>query len=299
MGFEVSGLGPFVIPFGDGFAHGLPFEFHAVGIVDDAVEDGIREGRLADNIVPCLDGQLAGDHGRGPTVSLFDDLHQVAALGGGQPVRAPVIEDQQLGFRDAAEQAGETPVTVGQFQLFEQTWHPLVNHGDAVAAGGLRQGAAEPGLADPAGTGDDQVALVGDPSAGEQALEQRLVEAAPGAVIDIFRAGADMAQSGSAQAGLIAPGLPAGSLAIEEQAQPFGMGQIGGAVLSLQVGKGFGHAVEAQGFQGIVGWVDEHEYPFSVEVIGATDVDMSDGRLLRGADAGLAIEPILQDRMDR
>jgi len=48
-------------------------------------------------------------------------------------------------------------------------------------------------LPTPQGAGDDQVALVGDPSAGEQALEQRFIEAAARAVIDIFRAGANMA----------------------------------------------------------------------------------------------------------
>ena len=38
----------FVIHFGDGFAHGLPLEFEAVGVMDDAIEDGICEGRVAE-----------------------------------------------------------------------------------------------------------------------------------------------------------------------------------------------------------------------------------------------------------
>jgi len=56
------------------------------------------------------------------------------------------------------------------------------------------------GLGDPTGAGDDQAALVGDPFAGELALEQCLVEAAPGVASDIFRAGAHMAQPGRAHA---------------------------------------------------------------------------------------------------
>ena len=110
----------------------------------------------------------------------------------------------------------------------------------------------------PARAGDDQVALVSNPFAGEQALEQGFVEAAPGAVIDIFRTGAHMAQPGGAYTGLIAPGLPAGRLAVGEQTQPFGMGQIGGPVLGLHLGEGFGHAVEPQGFQAVEGWMVEH-----------------------------------------
>jgi len=85
---------------------------------------------------------------------------------------------------------------MGQFKLFEEAGHPFVNHGDALTAGRLRQGAAEPGLSDPTGAGDDQVAPVGDPLAGKQALEQCLIEAAPRTVINIFRAGAHMAQPG-------------------------------------------------------------------------------------------------------
>ena len=89
-------------------------------------------------------------------------------------------------FRDTAEQAGEAPVAVSKFQLFEEARHSLLGHSDAVATGRLCQCAAEPSLADPTGAGDSQVRLVGDPSSGEQALEQGLVEAAARAAIHIF-----------------------------------------------------------------------------------------------------------------
>jgi len=38
---------------------------------------------------------------------------------------------------------------VGQFELFEEARQPFVEHRDAIAAGGLRQRAAEPCLAHP------------------------------------------------------------------------------------------------------------------------------------------------------
>lgn len=37
----------------------------------------------------------------------------------------------------------------------------------------------------------------------------------------------------------------------------------------------------------------------SVEVIGTTDVGVGDGRLLRGAGTGLALQPILQNGLER
>lgn len=35
-----------------GQTHGLHFELEAVGVVNDVVEDSVRKGRLADDIVP-------------------------------------------------------------------------------------------------------------------------------------------------------------------------------------------------------------------------------------------------------
>ena len=32
-----------------------------VGVVNEAVEDGVGEGRFVDDGVPCVDGQLTGD----------------------------------------------------------------------------------------------------------------------------------------------------------------------------------------------------------------------------------------------
>jgi hypothetical protein len=69
---------------------------------------------------------------------------------------------------------------VRQFQLVEEPWQALVERGGAGAAGGLGERAGQPGLADTAGTCDDQVAFLGDPFSGQELLEQGFVEAAPG-----------------------------------------------------------------------------------------------------------------------
>jgi len=41
-------------------SHRTALEGDAVGVVEQAVEDVVAEGRIADNIVPVLDGDLAG-----------------------------------------------------------------------------------------------------------------------------------------------------------------------------------------------------------------------------------------------
>jgi len=39
-------------------------EFDAMGVLEETVENHIRDGRLTDGLVPVRHRQLAGDHGR-------------------------------------------------------------------------------------------------------------------------------------------------------------------------------------------------------------------------------------------
>ena len=55
-----------------------------MGVVDDAVEDGVGDCGLADDVVPSIDRDLAGDEGGAAAVALLDDLEQIAALVGGE-----------------------------------------------------------------------------------------------------------------------------------------------------------------------------------------------------------------------
>jgi hypothetical protein len=50
-----------------------------MGVVDEAVEDGVGIGRVADHLVPFVDGDLAGENGRAAAVAFFEDLVEVAA----------------------------------------------------------------------------------------------------------------------------------------------------------------------------------------------------------------------------
>ena len=152
----------------------------------EAVEDGVGEGRLADDFVPRLDRQLAGNQRRAGAVTVFDNLHQVAPLAGRQSIRTPVIEDEQIGLGERAEQTLEAADTVCEIEIGEQARRPRVMHGVAVATGFLRQRATEPRLADTARPGDEQITFVGDPAAGRQLLKESLIEFAGAAIIDVL-----------------------------------------------------------------------------------------------------------------
>ena len=94
-------------------------------------------------------------------------------------------------------------------------------------------------------------------------MVERLVEATPRAVIDIFWTGAHMAQPGGAHPCLKPLCFSACNLAVDEQAKPFSVAEIGSCVLRLQFGKGLGHTVQPEGFEMIKGWVIKHCVPFN------------------------------------
>ena len=71
-----------------------------MGIVDEAIEDGVGIGRIADDLVPDRYWQLAGDDRRAAAVTLLEDFEQVVTGVGIKRLKPPVVEDQQL---DAAE----------------------------------------------------------------------------------------------------------------------------------------------------------------------------------------------------
>ena len=109
-----------------------------------------------------------------------------------------------------------------------------------------------------------------------------------------------MAQLGAAQPDLEAPGVAIGRLAIEQQRQPFGVREIARLVLRLQLDEGVGHAVELERLAAGRGWDGSALLMFSsMEVTGATDVGVAYRRPVRGGAGRLAIEVVLQDRVDR
>jgi hypothetical protein len=100
--------------------------------------------------------------------------------------------------------------------------------------------------------------VLGDPAAAGELLEQGFVEPARRAVVDVLDRGLAVAQPGRTQPGLEASGRAACRLAIEQQRQPFGVGEITGLVLRLQLDEGVGHAVELQGSHLVDRWMCEH-----------------------------------------
>ena len=105
--------------------------------MDEPVEDGIREGRFSDDLMPCADGKLACDQRRSCAVAILDDLHEITSLAGIEAIRPPVIKDQQLCLRQGPEDTWEASVSMGQFQFVKEARDTFVEDSDALPAGRL------------------------------------------------------------------------------------------------------------------------------------------------------------------
>ena len=100
-----------------------------------------------------------------------------------------------------------------------------------------------------------------DPAAGGEVPEQRPVELAGRPVVDVFDAGADMAQLRGPHPGLEFLRAATRGFAVDQQPEPLGVAEIADVVATLQLGEGVGHAVELQLAQLVVCRMVEHRSP--------------------------------------
>ncbi len=74
--------------------------------MDQAVEDGVGVGGIADQRVPLIDRELAGDDGGAASVAVLEDLEEVVAGRGVERLEAPVVEDEQIDAAESPRAAG-------------------------------------------------------------------------------------------------------------------------------------------------------------------------------------------------
>jgi hypothetical protein len=123
-------------------------EVDAVGVVDDAIEDRIGIGRIANQIVPFVDWDLAGDDGRSAAVAFFEDLEEIVPCSGVERFEAPIVEDEQLHAAERPQDARIASVAAGERKIGEQFWNALIEDGAVVATSLVTERRGKPTLAD-------------------------------------------------------------------------------------------------------------------------------------------------------
>ena len=160
-----------------------------IGVVNDAVEDGVGEGWNADQVTPAVDGNLAGDDERAFVVAILDAFEQMARLIGGERFGSPIIQDEQFDARQGAQEPGVARIPMGDGEIGEE----VLGRGCRGRAGFLgtpcgrarRRASSCPGRS----PGHEQIAAFGDPVASGELEEQRAVESARALIVDVLDAG--------------------------------------------------------------------------------------------------------------
>ena len=144
-----------------------------MGVVDEAIEDGIGQGWVAYSLVPVFDGQLAGDDSGSAAVAVFEDFQKVTAFRSGEDSKAPIVDDQHIhagdGFQDAFVAALISKRgAAGQSEGLEHAWGALIEDGPPIPTRLVAKSAGDPAFAEARGSGDQQVLMPGDPSTARQ-----------------------------------------------------------------------------------------------------------------------------------
>jgi len=133
-----------------------------MGVVDQPVQDGVGQGRVADLFVPEFQGQLAGHQGGLESMPVFEDFQEIMALVPTQGSKAVIIEHQQVCLGHGGQQLEVAAVTPGQAHVLKELGDAQVQRAEPLPAGLVGKGAGQVGFAHPGGTGDD---LTGDGTA--------------------------------------------------------------------------------------------------------------------------------------
>ena len=116
--------------------------------MNEAIEDGVGQRRIADHVIPVIDGHLAGDDGRPLLVAVLDDFHEIAPLLVVELLWPPVVEDEQVGSGERLEDLRVAAVAAREREGGEQPGQAMISDGEVLAACLVPERAGQPALAD-------------------------------------------------------------------------------------------------------------------------------------------------------
>ena len=192
-----------------------------MGVVQQAIADGVGLVGITDDAVPVLDGELGGDQCRGLLRTVFDDFHQVAPLGVAQWRDHPVVDRQQVEFGQSGQQAGVGSIATTDGYLVQQSRHAHVAGCEAAPAGALHKRAGQVGLPAARRSGDQQVMLILDPVAASEAEYLLAIQTARVLEVNVLKRCRLVARLGRAQPTAQLALLTGSPLAVDQQPDAF------------------------------------------------------------------------------
>jgi len=136
--------------------------------MDQPIQDRISDSRVADVIMPVLDGKLASDKGGATAVALLGHFKKISTFGIVQRRQCQIVKDEQMGFGESLHESSVTAIGPGESDLIEELRGSEIEGSEAFTAGFLSHGTGKEGLASARGTGDEKVLVIADPVTGDK-----------------------------------------------------------------------------------------------------------------------------------
>jgi len=122
-----------------------------MGVMHEAIEDGISDRGIADALVPVINGKLSGHDGGGAAVPVFDDLQELSSLWSGHRGQTEIINHQDFSLEQFFHELWIGAVCSGDGEFLEQARQPDVVGLEAHPASSVCQRAGEIGFPTPVG----------------------------------------------------------------------------------------------------------------------------------------------------
>jgi hypothetical protein len=184
--------------------------------VDQAIQDGIGQGGISDLGVPFIHRELSGHESGTKAVAIFEKFEKVSALFVSQRGYSPVVQGDQIGFRQGSQELGITPIAFSDLEVLEEAGEAEITNRVALSTGFVGQRTGQEGFTTSRGSGDEYIVVLSDPVAGTQLGDQGFIQAAGMAEVDILQ-NRLLAQPSLMKAGFQAAIFPVGHFPIDEQ----------------------------------------------------------------------------------
>jgi hypothetical protein len=225
--------------------------------VNEAVEDSVGVGGIAYELMPALDRKLACNDSGTPAVAIVEDFQKVVTSRGVERLESPVVEEEQIGAAESAQQARMATIATGKCEVGEEPGDALIEHRAIVTAGFVTECRSQPAFADARRSQDEKIGVFIDPLTFCELAELAAIQSPRRLIVDILDAGL-LAQLCVTQPCCKTLVMAQRGFVFEQQSEPFGMGKLIGLALRFDVDKGFGHAIKTEGVKLIESGMSEH-----------------------------------------
>ena len=155
-------------------------------VIEEAVQDGVAEGGISDDLVPVLDRDLAGEERAAAGIAVVEHLEEIVSSLAREGSEPPVVEDEEPGSGEPLDELRVGSVRTGEGEFVEQTGDAVVAGRDADAAGLVAEGTGEITLPRPGGAADEDGLAVPDPLPGGEKEHEGSVQSARGLEVEIL-----------------------------------------------------------------------------------------------------------------